>query len=259
MVDDKIIVSAAVKSLASSVIISHNHPSGSLSPSNEDKNITRKLKIQLAVFNVQVLDHLIITEDSYYSFADEGQMEGLGGLIDTESISHYGIPYLTQKQEKELGIDGHQIGKIGGRDKIYKMVNERILSMIKSSDKLFWRKTWIDEDVDSGKRQEVQSFGRSFSTGKQYSGINFWAVNVFKVRDSNGKLSFVLRKTVEPFWLTMKQIKDKSGKLKKNAKYEVIVYFVRHFSLFGKEFRLNYTGKYLKSVVKILMINAVKA
>jgi DNA repair protein RadC len=67
-----LISSVAVKSLARGVIIAHNHPSGNLRPSEEDKNVTKKIKEGLKFLDVMLLDHLIITENSYYSFADEG-------------------------------------------------------------------------------------------------------------------------------------------------------------------------------------------
>jgi len=55
---------------ATAVIIAHNHPSGNLTPSDEDKNITRQIKDALKLLNVELLDHLIIHQNQYYSFAD---------------------------------------------------------------------------------------------------------------------------------------------------------------------------------------------
>jgi len=72
VVDIKIIAKYAVDSLAHGVILAHNHPSGSLIPSDADKAITNKIKQALLILDVQVLDHLILTEDSFYSFADNG-------------------------------------------------------------------------------------------------------------------------------------------------------------------------------------------
>jgi len=65
---------AFIKSLASGIIIAHNHPSGNLNPSQPDINLTKKVKQAGNTMDVQVLDHLILTKDSYYSFADEGIM-----------------------------------------------------------------------------------------------------------------------------------------------------------------------------------------
>lgn len=73
VVDARIIAKYAIETLASSVILCHNHPSGNLIPSNEDKAITKKLKEALALFNIDVTDHIILCpERKYYSFADEG-------------------------------------------------------------------------------------------------------------------------------------------------------------------------------------------
>ncbi|MBC7913573.1 MAG: JAB domain-containing protein [Pyrinomonadaceae bacterium] len=70
--DPKLIFSAALKSCASSIILSHNHPSGNLTPSQADLNLTKKIKNGGELLDIAILDHLIITADSYYSFADEG-------------------------------------------------------------------------------------------------------------------------------------------------------------------------------------------
>ncbi|MGB1283647.1 MAG: JAB domain-containing protein [Polaribacter sp.] len=56
------------------VIVIHNHPSGVLDPSKADKNITTKIKKALRLLDVNLLDHLIITSESYYSFADQGEL-----------------------------------------------------------------------------------------------------------------------------------------------------------------------------------------
>ncbi len=72
--DPKIIFKKAVESLASAVILIHNHPSGNLKPSQADVILTRKLKEGGKLLDIPVLDHLIFTDESYYSFADEGMM-----------------------------------------------------------------------------------------------------------------------------------------------------------------------------------------
>ena len=70
--DPKLIFVAALKANACSMILSHNHPSGSLSPSRQDEELTRKICEAGKFLDIKVLDHLIITADSFYSFADEG-------------------------------------------------------------------------------------------------------------------------------------------------------------------------------------------
>ncbi|MBB1139033.1 MULTISPECIES: JAB domain-containing protein [Myroides] len=72
IVDLRIIFSALLKANATAFIIVHNHPSGKLTPSDADRQITRKIKEASKMLDITLLDHLIITAESYYSFADEG-------------------------------------------------------------------------------------------------------------------------------------------------------------------------------------------
>lgn len=72
--DPKLIFTAALKVNAVSVILCHNHPSGSLKPSRADEELTQKIKGAGNFLDVKVLDHIILTDESYFSFADEGLM-----------------------------------------------------------------------------------------------------------------------------------------------------------------------------------------
>ena len=72
IVDIRLIAKYALDTLASGVIMIHNHPSGNLDPSPQDSAITMKTKEALKLIDVGVLDHLILTEKDYYSFADNG-------------------------------------------------------------------------------------------------------------------------------------------------------------------------------------------
>lgn len=72
LVDVRLLIKEAVLADAVGLILSHNHPSGTLRPSEADRNITRKIKIACDAMDIKVLDHLIITEKSYFSFKDEG-------------------------------------------------------------------------------------------------------------------------------------------------------------------------------------------
>jgi len=74
VVDPKIIFQRALERKACSVILSHNHPSGATSPSIEDIRLTEKIKAAGNFMDIKVLDHIIIGEGAYYSFADEGKM-----------------------------------------------------------------------------------------------------------------------------------------------------------------------------------------
>ena len=71
LVDVRLVLKTALQIGAVGLILTHNHPSGSLAPSQADKNITQKLKIASESIDIKVLDHLIITEKAYFSFADE--------------------------------------------------------------------------------------------------------------------------------------------------------------------------------------------
>lgn len=72
VVDVKLVMKYAVDCIASSIMLIHNHPSGTLKPSEADKSITQKIKHAAQYFDMRVLDHVILTVDSYFSFADEG-------------------------------------------------------------------------------------------------------------------------------------------------------------------------------------------
>ena len=70
--DPRLIYTAALKANAVSMILSHNHPSGSLKPSRQDEELTQKIKSAGSFLDIKVLDHVIISSEGYYSFADEG-------------------------------------------------------------------------------------------------------------------------------------------------------------------------------------------
>jgi DNA repair protein RadC len=74
VVDPKMVFKPALQYLACSMIICHNHPSGNLTPSASDLKITRQLKEAGQTLEIPVLDHLIVAEEKYYSFADNGLM-----------------------------------------------------------------------------------------------------------------------------------------------------------------------------------------
>ena len=74
VVDSKIIFSIALKACASTIILAHNHPSGSLKPNNQDLCVTKKLVEGGKILDIQVADHLIISKYGYYSFTDNDLM-----------------------------------------------------------------------------------------------------------------------------------------------------------------------------------------
>lgn len=70
--DPRIILRKALEQDAVNIILCHNHPSGSLKPSRADEQLTSKIKEAARFLDITVLDHIIVSEDGYYSFADEG-------------------------------------------------------------------------------------------------------------------------------------------------------------------------------------------
>jgi DNA repair protein RadC len=72
--DPRIILRKALEENAVSIILCHNHPSGNLKPSRADEDLTSKIKEAASYFDIRVLDHIIVSEEGYYSFADEGMI-----------------------------------------------------------------------------------------------------------------------------------------------------------------------------------------
>jgi DNA repair protein RadC len=72
--DPRIILKKALEENAVSIILCHNHPSGSLKPSRADAALTLKIKEAARFFDIKVIDHIIVSEDGYYSFADDGAL-----------------------------------------------------------------------------------------------------------------------------------------------------------------------------------------
>jgi DNA repair protein RadC len=72
VLDPRVVMTIALNNASSSIILAHNHPSGNLKPSEGDKAITEKIKNACAFFDMKLLDHLIITDESYFSFNEGG-------------------------------------------------------------------------------------------------------------------------------------------------------------------------------------------
>ncbi len=72
VVDVRLILKPAIEQLASGIIICHNHPSGNIKPSEQDQQLTKKIKESAKVMDISLLDHLIIGDRDYFSFSDEG-------------------------------------------------------------------------------------------------------------------------------------------------------------------------------------------
>jgi len=74
VVDVRLLLSVALKTAATGIIIGHNHPSNNLQPSNTDKQLTSKIKEGCSLLDLQLLDHLIITSVGYLSFSEQGHL-----------------------------------------------------------------------------------------------------------------------------------------------------------------------------------------
>ena len=72
--DVRLILSVALKTLATGLILAHNHPSGNLKPSEADIQLTQKVKDAAKLLDIELLDHIIISSEGFYSFVDEGIM-----------------------------------------------------------------------------------------------------------------------------------------------------------------------------------------
>lgn len=73
VVDIRHVLATALKANATGFILSHNHPSGSISPSNEDRKLTKRLVLSAEHHDLKVIDHVIYTRDGFYSFAEENE------------------------------------------------------------------------------------------------------------------------------------------------------------------------------------------
>jgi DNA repair protein RadC len=72
--DPKVVLTIALQSAASSIILAHNHPSGNTNPSDSDILVTNKIKKACSYLDINLLDHFIITSDSHYSFMERGKL-----------------------------------------------------------------------------------------------------------------------------------------------------------------------------------------
>lgn len=70
--DPRVVLKKAIEHKATSIVLSHNHPSGNLKPSMADEELTSKIKHAASYFDIKVIDHLIVSDEGYFSFADEG-------------------------------------------------------------------------------------------------------------------------------------------------------------------------------------------
>lgn len=74
VVDTRLVMKHAIEKLASGLVLVHNHPSGINQPSDSDAEVTREIKLAANYFRIKLLDHIIVTDNAYYSFADENKL-----------------------------------------------------------------------------------------------------------------------------------------------------------------------------------------
>ncbi len=118
------VFSFALQKRASKIMLVHNHPTGDLTPSNEDKNITDRL-IQVGIIvNTEVLDHLIIAEKTYLSFADIGLFEILKDSL--KYVPPYRKVEIIKKQAREIGEENK--AKEVARNAFEKGVDVKLIS-----------------------------------------------------------------------------------------------------------------------------------
>ena len=72
--DIRLILSVALKTAATGIILAHNHPTGNLKPSEADRQITERIKQAGKLMDIELLDHIILSSEGYYSFADDGKL-----------------------------------------------------------------------------------------------------------------------------------------------------------------------------------------
>ena len=120
-VDIQLVMAVALKTLSKGMIVSHNHPSGSLRPSEADRRMTRVLKEAAQVFSIVLLDHIIATANGYYSFADSGEssLSGPGeeqpevpvhilvGNVDALTAQHGGAAHRCRLHRVAEGVGHH--------------------------------------------------------------------------------------------------------------------------------------------------------
>ncbi len=104
--DIRIILATALKSLAVSMVIAHNHPSGNLRPSRPDEQLTAKIKESAAMMDVSLIDHIIVTADDYYSFADDGML-GLEGFDKREQnfVAAIEQNLISKKSHNKISVE----------------------------------------------------------------------------------------------------------------------------------------------------------
>lgn len=107
VVDIRLLMAVALKSGAVGLILSHNHPSGETVASDLDIELTKKIKEAVSLYDIKLLDHIIVTKDSHYSFGDAGQLEGIRPTADILPDEQFSF-VATIKDHLERGVAGNK-------------------------------------------------------------------------------------------------------------------------------------------------------
>ncbi len=135
LADIPMIMSIVLKTMARSFIVSHNHPSGNTSPSEADRRLTKQIRAAAEKLNLSLLDHLIVTREGYFSFADQGELSGLGNVGKTKKTENIEtelreaiLEQLKKVQAKpELTPSVHRIIQ---SEKGYRWLENRIIQLM---------------------------------------------------------------------------------------------------------------------------------
>jgi len=173
--DPEMIALAAVKSLAKGVIIAHNHPSGNLKPSQSDIDIANKIKNGLKLFDIKLLDSLIITEDSYNSLDDLGVMAKGGILGKKYNIVKGNDGGVTTWVVKDQ--DGNKLADYFDRSEAFQYVSSKelrdetyrnvVLKAIEEDNFTYY----IESSYNYAYASDVKYYGESFSVEIRTNGI----------------------------------------------------------------------------------------
>ena len=98
LVDIKLIMKSAINRLARGIIACHNHPSGTAYPSDADIKLTKKIKEAAQILDIQLLDHIIVAGEEYYSFLDKNMLYADYQLLVVHSVAPYGIVLVGRKK-----------------------------------------------------------------------------------------------------------------------------------------------------------------
>lgn len=131
LVDVEIVAAVALKTLAKSVVISHNHPSGNLSPSEADRSLTRRIKEALKLFDISLIDHLVITQNGYYSFAEKQESSLRGPGEESDNLIAELREEILLQLKKVTPTNSPNLFELlstqGGYAQVEKMVIDRVL------------------------------------------------------------------------------------------------------------------------------------